>query len=559
MPDCFRLLPFMLRGAALAGLLLAAPAFAQPPMQARALEHAMLAEFALQSGQLERAAQAYLQAARAQDGEAELAERATRIALLAEDTRTAAQALALWRTQAPPSVSMQAASASLALRQNNLRQARRELTALLGDSSDEGWRHALAVLATGSRDPAQSARLLNQLVTSGAIPDDIQPWLAFGALAQRLDDARLMQRIVDQVLRRFPGEPRVALLRASQLRTEGDKDGARAVLSTLHEAAQASVPLRLMLAQEYDALGELGQAEQLLAQGPQDEQLYRLRASLLARAEDNAALLALYKEVQAGSSSTDPGRLMLLGQLAEILKRHEDALRWYQSVPGSDLKWQARLRSVVALHQLGRGEEAFAELGHLQADASASDDVRLSAYLLEAELHSRDDPQSPAEMDVYARGLAAFPDDTALLYSRALSWERRDDIARAEADLRRILVAEPENVAALNALGYTLADRTTRYREALELIDRARVAEPDNAAIIDSYGWVLYRLGRHAEALVQLRRAFTLMRDAEVAAHIAEVLWFMGRREEARQWFDTAREIDPDHRALQRALEATGA
>ena len=81
---------------------------------------------------------------------------------------------------------------------------------------------------------------------------------------------------------------------------------------------------------------------------------------------------------------------------------------------------------------------------------------------------------------------------------------------RAEADLRKILVAEPDNVAALNALGYTLADRTTRYQEALQLIDRARTAEPDNAAIIDSYGWVLYRLGRNEEALVELRRAFDL-------------------------------------------------
>ncbi|MET0329496.1 MAG: tetratricopeptide repeat protein, partial [Luteimonas sp.] len=115
------------------------------------------------------------------------------------------------------------------------------------------------------------------------------------------------------------------------------------------------------------------------------------------------------------------------------------------------------------------------------------------------------------------------------------------------------------NVAALNALGYTLADRTTRYTEALELIDRARVAEPDNAAIVDSYGWVLYRLGRHEEALVELRRAFSMMKDAEVAAHIGEVLWVMGRHDEARKYFDEARGIDPENRSLIRALEKTGA
>ena len=135
---------------------------------------------------------------------------------------------------------------------------------------------------------------------------------------------------------------------------------------------------------------------------------------------------------------------------------------------------------------------------------------------------------------------------------------RQDRIDRTEADLRKVLVADPENVAALNALGYTLADRTQRYREALEMIDRARTAEPDNAAIVDSYGWVLYRLGRNDEALVQLRRAWTLNKDPEIAAHVGEVLWVLGQKEEARRFFDEARKLDPDNRALQRAIEKLG-
>ena len=147
----------------------------------------------------------------------------------------------------------------------------------------------------------------------------------------------------------------------------------------------------------------------------------------------------------------------------------------------------------------------------------------------------------------------------ALLYARALAGSVATTSPRAEADFRRILVADPDNVAALNALGYTLADRTTRYQEALELIDRARAAEPDNAAIIDSYGWVLYRLGRNEEALVELRRAFALQKDPEIAAHIGEVLWVMGQKDEARRYFDEARKLDPENRSLKRALQKTGA
>ncbi len=230
---------------------------------------------------------------------------------------------------------------------------------------------------------------------------------------------------------------------------------------------------------------------------------------------------------------------------------------WYHSVPGGEELAEARLRAANAQYDAGRPDKAFAEVHAIQSDATVDDEARRDAYLLEAELRQRGN-DLPGELDALARGLAAYPDENALLYARALAWERRDDVPRAEADLRKILVTDPENVAALNALGYTLADRTQRYQEALELIDRARVAEPDNAAIVDSYGWVLYRLGRNEEALVQLRRAWTLSKDAEVAAHVGEVLWVLGRKDEARRFLDEARKLDPDNRALQRVIEKYG-
>jgi tetratricopeptide (TPR) repeat protein len=226
-------------------------------------------------------------------------------------------------------------------------------------------------------------------------------------------------------------------------------------------------------------------------------------------------------------------------------------------VPGGEERAEARLRAASAQYELGQTDKAFAGVHAIQSDAMIDDEARRDAYLLEAELRQRGD-DLPGELDALARGLAAYPDENALLYARALAWERRDDVPRAEADLRKILVTEPENVAALNALGYTLADRTTRYQEALELIDRARVAEPDNAAIVDSYGWVLYRLGRNEEALVQLRRAWTLAKDPEIAAHVGEVLWVLGRKDEARRFFDEARKLDPENRALQRVIEKYG-
>ena len=521
------------------------------------LEAAIAGEFALQAGQLDEAARWYLQAATAASGDAGLAERATRIALLAGDDAASARALSLWRQRMPASLAMHAASLTLALRREEAAAARTELRHLLAQPGDDGWRHALVALGSG-KHPDASARLIGEAVSAGQVPDRLQAWLAFGGLAQRLDAPEIAEDIVQAVITRFPNEPRVALLHASQMRENGDPAAARALLAGLEDAVAANEELRLAVAGEFDALGDHAAAAATLARGPQDDRTYRLRASLLARSEDRVALQALYAELQRDASRPDPARRLLLGQVAEFLERNEEALRWYQGVPGGEERWLARLRSTSVLHGLGRGAEAYTALHELQADAAADEETRRDAYLMEAELRQRDGA-GDAELDAFARGLAAFPDDPALLYSRALAWERRDDIARAEADFRRILVAEPEDVATLNALGYTLADRTTRYAEALALIDRARVAEPDNAAIIDSYGWVLYRLGRNDEALVQLRRAYSLQEDPEIAAHLAEVLWFSGDRVQARRYFDEARKLDPGNRALQRALEKTGA
>jgi predicted Zn-dependent protease len=545
--------------AALLSLAFSTPATAAPAAAARqdALTPVMAGEFALQAGQLPEASRWYLQAAEADD-DAGLAERATRIALLANEDARAAEALKLWRERAPQSLAMRAAEAALALRKGDERSARAELDALLRDQDELGWRYALTVLGSGGRDPALSAKLLGGLVDDGAIPEKLQAWLAFGGLAQSLEQPQLAERIVGEVVERFPVEPRVALLHASQLRRADKKEEARKVLDGLMPEAALDSEVRLTLASEYDALGDAKAAAGALAQGPQDTRSYGLRASLLAKAEDSMALTALYDELGKSASQPNPERRLLLGQIAQFLKRPQEALDWYRSVPGGEQRTEARLRAANVLFELGRKDDAFAETRQLQGDASASDDARRGAYLLEAELKQKNEDQA-GELEVLGRGLAAYPDDNALLYVRALAWERSDRIDRAEADLRKILVTEPENTAALNALGYTLADRTTRYQEALELIDRARAAEPDEAAIIDSYGWVLYRLGRNAEALVELRRAFTLQKDPEIAAHIAEVLWVSGQRDEARKFFEEARKLDPENRALQRALEKTGA
>jgi Flp pilus assembly protein TadD len=127
---------------------------------------------------------------------------------------------------------------------------------------------------------------------------------------------------------------------------------------------------------------------------------------------------------------------------------------------------------------------------------------------------------------------------------------RLDMIKRTEADLRDILSREPDNADAMNALGYTLADRTERYDEAYELIKRAVELKPNDHYVVDSLGWVLFRLGRHDEAIKYLRQAMALKPDAEVAAHLGEVLWVAGDQEGARTVWNMALEAQPDDKRL---------
>lgn len=559
-PQCLAMRCF-LRLALLATLLAVMPAWAATSTAPAAtttdpLEASLAGEFALQSGQLPEAARHYLDAARAARDPV-LAERAMRIALLADADDLARQSWQVWHALAPqPTRDQHALLASLALRAGQTRDARRELRALYAAGD---WKLALAAQAGAvGRQPKLVVRMLGEAVDDGVLPNQLDAWLGFGGLAERMNQQVLVDRIVAQVVARFPDDPRVALLRAQLLRQSGRLEAAREALAGLQRDPALSPELRWSLAGEYEALGDPAKAAALLAQGPQDESVYAQRADLLDKAGDKVGLGVLYEELKSGATNPNPLRRLLLGQIAELLQRYDEALSWYASVPGERLQGRIKLRRAAVLHAMGRADAAYEALRGLEADAAVAEAERRDGYQMEAELRHKD-KNVAGERDAFARGLAAFPDSLDLLYARAIMWERQDEIAKAEADFRRILVIDPSNVATLNALGYTLADRTDRYREALELIDRARVADPGNAAIIDSYGWVLYKLGRKREALDYLRRAYALQKDPDIASHLGQVLWELGERDEARRHFDEARKLDPENRSLQRALQETGA
>ncbi|HEX7156012.1 MAG TPA: tetratricopeptide repeat protein, partial [Burkholderiaceae bacterium] len=167
----------------------------------------------------------------------------------------------------------------------------------------------------------------------------------------------------------------------------------------------------------------------------------------------------------------------------------------------------------------------------------------------------RDAHRYQESYDLLDKALQASPDDTGLLYESAMAAERLDRIDVMEAHLRRILQLRPDYAHAYNALGYTLADRNIRLKEAYELIDKALQLAPDDGFILDSMGWVQFRMGNLKAARDYLSRAFRVKPEADVAAHLGEVMWQMGEHDAAREVFRQAQKKEADNETLKETLQ----
>ncbi|MDP2283709.1 MAG: tetratricopeptide repeat protein, partial [Pseudohongiella sp.] len=230
----------------------------------------------------------------------------------------------------------------------------------------------------------------------------------------------------------------------------------------------------------------------------------------------------------------------------------DEAINRYQQINRQSNAYLTSQRQILRLLvQLERFQEAKNWSQQL-----AASDSRLAPVMptLEAEALMNADYNERAR-EVLDQALGNFPDNIDLLFARALLAERFDDMTLVEQDLRRIIDLDPQNARALNHLGYAMTLRTDRYQEAMDLINRALTVTPDDPAVIDSLGWVQYKLGMLDESISNLRRAFELFPDHEVAAHLGEVLWVNGQQEEALQVWESSLESFPDSEFITEAMQ----
>ncbi|MCY4753591.1 tetratricopeptide repeat protein [Pelomonas aquatica] len=574
MPTPFR------RAACAAALLVALQAQAQTPdaataapasppansaMDAPLFYQLLIGELELNSGQAGTAFQVLLDAAR-RTGDEELFKRVVNIALQAHAGDQALMAARAWAEAKPGSVDAHQTVVQLLALLNKPAEVPQPLTALLRVAPDvqrAGLIAALPRLFQRSPEPKSVLAALAPVLQAQAGP--LKPAALFAearlslqagenaralALTRDLaaalpdgDDA--MQLAVDLL----PTEPQAEALVTARLQQKPDQHALRQAYARALVQAQRPVDA----AREFRLLTEQtpDNPAPWLALGALELDLKHIDAAEAALHESLRRLDTPAAGSDAEIQARADGRRsawLLLSQAAEQrgdLKAAEAALH---KVDGAGLDVKFRHASLLARQgKLAEGRKL------LQPAADAGDKDARASLLAEAQL-LREQPDYAAALAVLKAATARFPGDTDLIYEQAMMAEKLGRFDEMEALLRHVIELKPDYHHAYNALGYSLADRNVRLAEAKELIERALKLAPGEPVIVDSLGWVEFRLGNLPAAAKLLRQAHSGRPDAEIAAHLGEVLWASGAQDEARRVWQEAAKRDPRNEALRETL-----
>jgi tetratricopeptide (TPR) repeat protein len=506
----------------------------------------LLAEIAAQRGQFALSAGAYLDLAMS-TRDPRIVRRAAEVAFHARQYDSALEAARLWLSLEPDS-----------------QQARQMLSTLL--------------LASGRIDELAGSLARDLAAEAPRVGDAL---IRMVRAFTRYPDKLAVQRLFDQLTQPYPDLAEAHLVRAQAAVGVGDADRARSEINRTLElrpawelaalfkaellpkgAAQLDF-LKTWLAANPDGLDvRLGYARGLVSEKRYEDARIEFRR-LLSASPDNPDMLYavgilslqvndategeqhLKRFVEIGRGDLDPARFYL-GQIADQAGRPEDAVRWYDLVAAGEHAVPAKVRAAQVLLRQNKLDEARERLAAARASGTPGDSRLVVA---EAQL-LRDAGRHADAFAFLAKMLEVQPDQPELLYETALAAEKLGYVDVMERHLRRLIVLKPDSAQAYNALGYSLADRNLRLDEAAQLIDKALSLTPDDPFILDSKGWVLFRQGKPAAALEALQKAYVQKPDAEIAAHIGEVLWILGRSGEALAVWREATKAHPTNEVL---------
>ena len=506
-----------------------APDFGSP---GEAGYHLLMAEIALQRDRPALAATEYLRAARASE-DPEIAARATQVISVYGTREEGLEAARRWAELAPDDMHPRRFLVRFHLQGGDVEQAAVELATLRASIDAAAVEHPfLALLPLALETDDHGAALAAMAAVVADYPADASGAYAHAYLALRDGDQALAQVEATRALGLEPGWTDAALLYARALAADGRTDEALEWLAARPEAQERSVRLEravlLMSAERVDEARQL--LEDLLAETPDDADALRALGYLEYFDQQSAAAHEAFMALLATGQYTDDA-LFYLGGIAEQQGEIEEAARLYSRIEGGEHLVTAQVRLALLMFRMGRPELA---INHLELFARRNPVAELELGGARAELLTRLGMQDEA-LAAYDELLVHHPDDFNVRYGRGLLLVQLGRVDDALDDFGHLVALFPDDPTALNALGYTLTDMTERHDEAYDLISRAIAQAPDSPAILDSMGWVLYRLGRPGEGLPYIERAWEIQPDAEIAAHLGELLWSLGRIDAARE------------------------
>jgi tetratricopeptide (TPR) repeat protein len=514
--------------------------------------HLMVAELAGSRGDLNRAATDYVAAARLSSDPA-VAERATRIALVADREDLALTAAERWHELVPKSLEARQAVGLLSLRHGDLDKAVENLAASV-EAAPGGRAQGLESLAAMLSQEADNPAALQVMQRVAAkYPKDRASYYAVAQVALQSHQPAVALPALDKALALSPQWRAAHLLRVETYLRLQRSQAALDELSDLLRRSPGDYDLRLQYAHTLVGLSRtreaLAEFRKLLEREPDDARALYPAALLAMDAQMNTQAKAWLQRLLALGEYTNAAHYFL-GRVAEQEAHYQAAIGYYDQTHGT-YRDDAQLRIAAVLAAQGQLGKARAYLIGLRGQNSP---LAARSYGAEGEI-MRTAGRMEDGLKAYDAGLAAFPGDKDLLYGRAMILTEMDRLPAAERDLRAILAKDPNDPHALNALGYTLADHADRLQEAAHLITRAYAQRPHDPAIIDSMGWLAYRQGRLHTALSYLSTAWKLGNDPEIGAHYGEVLWKLGRRDQARRIWQQALQTHSDHALLNSTIK----
>ncbi len=519
----------------------------------------LASEIAAQRGQTGSATATYLSLAK-QTRDPRFARRATELALAERSLERALQAAQLWHELSPDSTLAAQTLETLWLSTGKLDDAEPLVAARLQqarkDNAVAEFYQQLQRTLLRAGDKARALALIERVAAADqAVPE---ARLAVAALAAA---AGKPERAVEESLKALalkPGDETAAVTAARY--TTDTPGGAPAALKLLEDflsrhpkAVEARFQYARLLASQGRGDDARKQMELALKEEPDSPAIlfslaqiaYQTRQLDVAR-DYLQRYLALPRTVPRDNSPA----LVFLAQIAEDRGQRAEAIGYLEQVTRGEQFLPALTKRALLMGKLGRVDEARELLRNTSVPTTRE---RVQLVAAEAQL-LREAGRYAEAFDVLSEALQRLPNDPDLLYDQAMAAEKLDKVDVMEASLRKLIELRPDHAHAYNALGYSLADRNLRLEEAQQLIEKALELSPDDAHILDSMGWVLYRRGKLEQALEYLQRAYRLRPEAEIAAHLGEVLWTIGRVAEARELWRDARGREPENQTLKETL-----